>query len=117
MGRGNARERLGLGCKGADSDARSGQPAELGVGGRIGPQVDAGVVLCEPFQQCAPVADGCVERRLVGSVVQLDPVAALRILQPCSPERLGVPEDGVEVDDDSGAVGHATTLRTARPST
>ena len=116
MGGGDPRERLGRGREGADARARGSQPPQLRVRRRVRAQVDAGVVLCEPLEQRPPVADRRVQRRLVGIVVELDAIAAPRVLEPCSPERLGVAERGVEVDGDAAA-GHATTRRAARPST
>ena len=81
----------------------------------IRPQVDAGMILGEPLEQRPPVADGRIERRLVGIVVELHAIAAPRVFEPGAPERLRVPERGVEVDGDR--VRHATARRAARPST
>ena len=105
------------GSEGADAHAFGGQPPQLGVGGRVRPQVDAGMVFRKTLQQPAPVADGGVQGRLIHPVVQLHAIAALRVRQPGPPEGLGVAEHGIEVDDDRRAARHARTLRAARPRT
>ena len=100
MGGGDPGERLRGGREGADARACGRQPPQLRVRRRVRAQVDAGVILREPLEQRPPVADRGIQRSLVGIVVELHAIAASRVLEPGSPERLGVAEHGVEVDGD-----------------
>ena len=111
----HACQRLRRVREGADPRARGSHPPQLRVRVGIRSQVDASMVLCEALEERSPVADRRVQRCLVGIVVELNSIAPPRVLEPCSPERLGVAEHRVQVDGDRA--GHATARRAARPST
>ncbi len=117
VGCGHPSQRLRPRSEGADAHAFGGQPPQLGVGGRVRPQIDAGMVFRKTLQQPAPVADGGVQGRFIHPVVQLHAIAALRVRQPGPPQGLGVAEHGIEVDDDRPGARHTRTLRAARPRT
>lgn len=70
------------------------------------------MLLCEPLEQDAPVAESIVERLLVGRLGELDAVAARGVRDPGAPEWSRVAEHGVEVDRERH---HAKRLVVARP--